>query len=83
MGRNGARPQRDGLNNNPGAPGLLFLETWVGSPIIKLTARRKEAIMTILTNQRTSAPCQCLRTKNPYGTTPQNFEDWLPHVATS
>ncbi len=39
--------------------------------------------MTIATNQGTSTPCQCLRTKNPYGTTPQNFEDWLPHVAAS
>lgn len=28
-------------------------------------------------------PCQCLRTKNPYGTTPQNAESWLPGVDTS
>lgn len=28
-------------------------------------------------------PCQCLRTKNPYGTTPQNSESWLPGIATS
>lgn len=29
-------------------------------------------------------PCQCLRTKNPYGTTPQDFDSWLPGVhATS
>jgi hypothetical protein len=23
-------------------------------------------------------PCQCLRTKNPYGTTPQDVESWVP-----
>ncbi len=28
-------------------------------------------------------PCKCLRTKNPYGTTPQNSESWLPGVDTS
>ena len=28
-------------------------------------------------------PCQCLRTKNPYGTTPQNAESWLPGVAAT
>ena len=28
-------------------------------------------------------PCQCLRTKNPYGTTPQNVESWLPGVETT
>ncbi len=28
-------------------------------------------------------PCKCLRTKNPYGTTPQNAESWLPGVDTS
>jgi hypothetical protein len=28
-------------------------------------------------------PCQCLRTKNPYGTMPQNAESWLPGVAAS
>ena len=27
-----------------------------------------------------SQPCQCLRTKNPYGTTPQDVESWLPGV---
>jgi hypothetical protein len=39
--------------------------------------------MNIITNERTSTPCQCLRTKNPYGTSPQNAEEWLPHVATT
>ncbi|HEX4310814.1 MAG TPA: hypothetical protein VHZ25_12355 [Acidobacteriaceae bacterium] len=30
-------------------------------------------------------PCQCLRTKNPYGPSPQNAESWLPgiHAASS
>jgi len=30
-------------------------------------------------------PCQCLRTKNPYGTTPQSAESWHPgtHAASS
>lgn len=28
-------------------------------------------------------PCQCLRTKNPYGTTPQDPETWLPGVHAS
>ena len=30
-------------------------------------------------------PCQCLRTKNPYGTTPQNTEQWIAgfHTASS
>ena len=28
-------------------------------------------------------PCQCLRTKNPYGTTPQDAESWLPGVQAS
>jgi hypothetical protein len=28
-------------------------------------------------------PCQCLRTKNPYGTSPQNAESWLPGVDTT
>src|ERR1035438_10044039 len=33
----------------------------------------------------TKQPCQCLRTKNPYGATPQNADSWLPgiHMATS
>ena len=39
--------------------------------------------MSTATQQPTSPPCQCLRTKNPYGTTPQNAENWLPGVATS
>ena len=30
-----------------------------------------------------SQPCPCLRTKNPYGTTPQNAETWHPGVATT
>lgn len=34
------------------------------------------------TNVQTQ-PCQCLRTKNPYGTTPQDAESWLPGVDTS
>ena len=28
-------------------------------------------------------PCQCLRTKNPYGTTPDNPEIWLAGIAES
>jgi hypothetical protein len=30
-------------------------------------------------------PCQCLRTKNPYGTTPKNPEIWVDgiHAASS
>ena len=28
-------------------------------------------------------PCQCLRTKNPYGFTPQDAESWLPGIGTS
>ncbi len=29
-------------------------------------------------------PCRCLRTKNPYGSTAQNSDSWLPGVdATS
>lgn len=28
-------------------------------------------------------PCQCLRTKNPYGTVPQNVESWVPGFHTS
>jgi hypothetical protein len=34
------------------------------------------------TNVQTQ-PCQCLRTKNPYGTTPHDAESWLPGVGTS
>jgi hypothetical protein len=37
----------------------------------------------ITTNERPPRPCQCLRTKNPYGTTPQNSESWLPGVETT
>jgi hypothetical protein len=29
------------------------------------------------------APCQCLRTKNPYGTTPQNAESWVAGIHAS
>ncbi len=36
-----------------------------------------------LVTERTTQPCQCLRTKNPYGTTPQNVDSWLPGVAAS
>lgn len=32
------------------------------------------------TTQVNPKPCQCLRTKNPYGTTPQDAESWLPGV---
>ena len=32
------------------------------------------------TTERSPQPCQCLRTKNPYGTSPQNAESWLPGV---
>ena len=35
------------------------------------------------TDKSTQQPCQCLRTKNPYGTSPQNAESWLPGVASS
>lgn len=28
-------------------------------------------------------PCQCLRTKNPYGMTAQGVENWIPGVETS
>jgi len=28
-------------------------------------------------------PCQCLRTKNPYGHSPLDAESWLPAVHTS
>ena len=28
-------------------------------------------------------PCQCLRTKNPYGSTPMNAESWLPGIGTA
>ena len=28
-------------------------------------------------------PCQCLRTKNPYGTTAQNYETWDQGIATA
>jgi hypothetical protein len=28
-------------------------------------------------------PCQCLRTKNPYGSTPADAESWLPGVHAS
>ena len=31
----------------------------------------------------TPQPCQCLRTKNPYGYTPQNADSWLPGVETA
>jgi len=27
--------------------------------------------------------CQCLRTKNPYGATPQNPDAWLPAIHTA
>lgn len=33
--------------------------------------------------QANPKPCQCLRTKNPYGTTPQDAESWLPGVHTA
>ena len=28
-------------------------------------------------------PCLCLRTKNPYGTTPASYEDWHPTMHTT
>ena len=28
-------------------------------------------------------PCQCLHTKNPYGSTPQNADAWLPSIRTA
>ena len=35
------------------------------------------------TAQTKPLPCQCLRTKNPYGTTPQNTEEWVAGIHTS
>ena len=35
------------------------------------------------TTETPHTPCQCLRTKNPYGTTPQSAEAWHPGVATA
>ena len=35
------------------------------------------------TTQTKVQPCQCLRTKNPYGTTPQNYATWGQGVATT
>lgn len=35
------------------------------------------------TTNLTPIPCQCLRTKNPYGVAPVNAESWLPGVETS
>lgn len=35
------------------------------------------------TSQTKPQPCQCLRTKNPYGTTPQDVESWLPGIAVA
>ena len=31
----------------------------------------------------TPQPCRCLRTKNPYGLSPQNAESWLPGIHTT
>lgn len=28
-------------------------------------------------------PCRCLRTKNPYGTTPQGVESWVAGIDTA
>ena len=39
--------------------------------------------MSTAATERTQKVCQCLRTKNPYGTSPQNAESWLPGVATT
>jgi hypothetical protein len=33
--------------------------------------------------ERLTKPCKCLRTKNRYGSIPQNAESWLPGVASS
>lgn len=35
------------------------------------------------TTEVPSQPCQCLRTKNPYGTTPQNAEMWVDSIHTT
>jgi len=35
------------------------------------------------TTATTVQSCQCLRTKNPYGTTPQNAETWHPGIASA
>jgi hypothetical protein len=35
------------------------------------------------TTQAKPKPCQCLRTKNPYGTMPQDAESWLHGVDAS
>lgn len=28
-------------------------------------------------------PCRCLRTKNPYGTTPENVDTWITGIHSS
>jgi hypothetical protein len=35
------------------------------------------------TNEARPQPCQCLRTKNPYGTTPRDAEMWVAGVHTA
>ena len=35
------------------------------------------------TTEMKPQPCQCLRTKNPYGTTPQNVEIWVDGIHTA
>jgi hypothetical protein len=35
------------------------------------------------TNEVKPQPCHCLRTKNPYGTTPQDAESWVAGIQTS
>lgn len=34
--------------------------------------------LTEIAAEKKAPPCQCLRTKNAYGTTPQSAENWLP-----
>ena len=35
------------------------------------------------TTEVNALPCQCLRTKNPYGMTPQNVEMWVDGIHTA
>ena len=34
-------------------------------------------------NEAKPQPCHCLRTKNPYGTTPRNVETWVSGIHTA
>ncbi|MGC1783123.1 MAG: hypothetical protein WA708_11440 [Acidobacteriaceae bacterium] len=39
--------------------------------------------LTEIAAEKKATPCQCLRTKNAYGTTPQAVETWLPGTHAS